>query len=282
MRKLTPIFKDYIWGGTRLKTEYGKQTDLPRVAESWELTGEPVLIKLIDAKESLSVQVHPDDEYARAHENSVGKTEMWVILDCEPGAFLCFGFTRELTRDEVRARVDNGTLTEVLRKLPVRRGDAVFIPAGTVHAIGAGIVLAEIQQNSNVTYRLYDFGRLDADGNPRPLHIEQALDVALLKPSPLTAPGRGEARVSADFREERLAGCEYFTVDRVALSGTYTQTAPGFRSVLCCEGDCTAGCGGETLRITKGDSVYIPAGSGELTLSGGATVLVCGQFTDNR
>ncbi len=277
MRKSTPIFKDYIWGGTRLKTEYGKQTELPRVAESWELYDASILIKLIDARENLSVQVHPGDEYARANENGVGKTEMWVILDCEPGAFLYFGFNRELTREELRERIENDTLTEVLRALPVRCGDVVFIPAGTVHAIGAGIVLAEVQQNSNTTYRLYDFGRTDADGNPRPLHIRQALDVARLEPTPLSAPGRGEARETPDFREERLAACEYFTVDRVTLSGTYRRTAEGFLSVLCCEGDCTVECGGETLCITKGDSVFLPAGSGEMTLSGMGWVLVSGE-----
>jgi mannose-6-phosphate isomerase len=272
LKKLTPIFKDYIWGGTRLKTEYGKVTELPRVAESWELYEGRVLIKLIDAKERLSVQVHPGDEYANLHENGLGKTEMWVVLDCEPGASLCYGFNRALTRDELRRGASDGSLTGFLRMIPVGRGDVFFIPAGTVHAIGGGILLAEIQQNSSTTYRLYDYGRLDADGNPRPLHLDRALDVALLEPSSPAPPGRGEVIATPGYSAERLTACDYFTVDRITLSGRYAFTAEGACAVLCCEGNCAAGSGGETLTLTKGGGVTVP--EGDVTLTGDGMVLI--------
>ena len=204
---LQPAFKDYLWGGERLKTDFGKQTAIAPLAESWELSchpdgestiasgpfagqtlaaalqaqpellgsavdaqdGFPLMIKLIDAKQSLSVQVHPDDEYAARVEHSRGKTEMWVIVDCEPGAELLYGFSRPVTREELACRIKDGTLLEVAGHAPVHPGDVFFIPAGTLHAIGAGILIAEIQQSSNVTYRVYDYDRRDKNGNTRPL-----------------------------------------------------------------------------------------------------------------
>ena len=217
---LYPAFKDYLWGGTRLRDEYGKKTDLPIVAESWELSCHkdglssigiagldatnpvpltefiqmrgktevlgtrpaafssfPVMIKLIDAKQDLSVQVHPDDRYARRVEGSVGKTEMWYVVDCEEGAELLYGFNRPVTREEVKAAAENDTLLSLANHVPVHKGDVFWINAGTLHAIGKGILIAEIQQNSNLTYRLYDYGRVDKNGNKRPLHLEKALDV---------------------------------------------------------------------------------------------------------
>ena len=135
------------------------------------------------AKESLSVQVHPSDEYALAHEGQYGKTEMWVVLDAVPGAYLYYGFQREVTKEEFVQQIKAGTLTEILRKLSVKKGDVIFIPSGTLHAIGAGLVIAEIQQNSNVTYRVFDYGRAGADGKPRALHVEKALEVTSLKPA---------------------------------------------------------------------------------------------------
>lgn len=138
----------------------------------------PVLFKLIDAKDKLSVQVHPSDDYALREEGKYGKTEMWVVLDCVPGAELIYGFSAPITREEMRRRIEAGTLLEVVNRVPVHPGDVFFIEAGTLHAIGAGIVIAEIQQSSNLTYRVYDYDRRDAQGNPRQLHIEKALAVA--------------------------------------------------------------------------------------------------------
>ena len=142
----------------------------------------PVLIKLIDAKEALSIQVHPSDAYALQVEHEYGKTEMWVVIDCDPGATLYFGVNRPVSREEFQRRVQEGTVTQVLDQVEVRPGDVFFIQAGTIHAIGAGILICEIQQNSNCTYRVYDYGRLGADGKPRELHIQKALDVCRLTP----------------------------------------------------------------------------------------------------
>ena len=142
----------------------------------------PLLIKFIDAKQDLSIQVHPTDELAKKRHNSMGKTEMWYVLDCVPGAYLYYGFTHEISKEEFAERIKNNTLTEVLNAVPVHKGDCFFIPSGTLHAICQGIVVAEVQQNSNVTYRVYDYGRVGADGKPRALHIEKALDVTRRTP----------------------------------------------------------------------------------------------------
>lgn len=312
--KLIPAYKDYIWGGTRLKTQYGKQTDLAIVAESWELSAHkdgdciiadgalkgmpfsqfvqihpellgarfagqtefPILIKFIDAKQALSVQVHPDDAYAQRVECEPGKTEMWIILEAEPDAFLYFGFERETTAEEVRRRIEDDTITEIMHKLPVQNGDVVFIPAGTLHAIGAGILLAEIQENSNSTYRIYDFGRLGADGKPRPLHIEKALDVMNFGPATQTAPGAERACVENGYTLQKLADCQYFSAERLRLHGTYTKSLNGtsFMSVLCAEGRATLVCGGAVLSVNKGDSVFVPCDNASIEFSGDGLFLL--------
>ena len=223
--KLIPALKDYLWGGTKLKTVYHKQSDLDTVAESWELsthpdgqsvvasgmyTGRtleeyiqengceilgsramkfdhfPILIKLIDARDNLSIQVHPSDAYALTHEGEYGRTEMWYILDCEEGASLYYGLKTAITQQELRQRIKDNTLLCVLNRVPVHKGDVFFIEAGTIHAIGKGITICEIQQNSNTTYRVYDYDRRDKNGCPRPLHIEQAIAVSSLRPAPKT------------------------------------------------------------------------------------------------
>ena len=207
--KLLPVFKDYLWGGTKLKSLYGARETI--VAEAWLLSAHPdgesviaegryegltlreylktedkkegeekkgdevpfpILIKLIDAARTLSVQVHPDDDYARVHENDSGKNEMWLLLEAEPDAYLYAGFNRDVTQEEIRRRVQDGTIEDVLHKIPTHAGDEVFIPAGTVHAIGAGNLILEVQQSSNATYRLYDYNRRGADGKLRPLHLQ--------------------------------------------------------------------------------------------------------------
>ena len=195
--KLLPAGKDYLWGGTRLIKEYNKNFNLDKLAETWELSchpdglctiaeGEfagrtlseyldivgkkvlgtkcehmeqfPLLIKFIDAKNDLSIQVHPSDEYALTHEGQYGKTEMWYIMDCQPGAFIYYGFKEAISNEEFAERIQNKTLLEVLNKVEVKKGDVFFIEPGTIHAIGSGNLIAEIQQNSNVTYRVYDYG----------------------------------------------------------------------------------------------------------------------------
>lgn len=300
--KLQPIFKDYIWGGQRLREDFGFQSDLPKLAEGWMLAchqagmntidggsydGQPleqvvesvgkealcgtnaarfpyfpVLIKLIDAKDNLSIQVHPDNDYARRVENEFGKTEMWYVLDCEPGAFLYYGFDHEISREELEERIRNNTLTEVLNAVPVKKGDCFFIPSGTLHAICKGVVVAEVQQNSNVTYRVYDYGRVGADGKPRALHVKQALEVMRRTPPE-----------QHDF-SPHLAKCDYFTVDVVAGGYTGTADETSFVSLLITEGEGRLTCGGETVQAKKGDSFFITAGSGAYALTGSCKALL--------
>lgn len=218
--KLVPAYKDYLWGGNRLACFYGKNGAPTPLAETWEVSLHPdgvtrledgralsdfltplhlgknaerfadfpLLIKLIDAAKDLSVQVHPSDAYALKNENSYGKTEMWYIVEAEAGAGIYLGFSRDVTEKEARDAIKNETFTDLLRFVPVKAGECYFIPAGTVHAIGAGCLICEIQQNSNLTYRIYDYGRRDASGALRPLHTEKAFSVMSL--SPYTPPGR--------------------------------------------------------------------------------------------
>lgn len=307
MFRLTPAFAGYIWGGTRLKEAYGKQTDLPVVAESWEVSahrhgmsvicgGEyggmplgdyarlhpeavgagfspedafPILVKLIDAKESLSVQVHPGDAYANLHERSPGKTEMWYILEAAPGAFLYLGVNRSITREEIARRIAGNTVEEVLRRCPVRPGEAYMVNAGTLHAIGKGIVLAEIQQSSDITYRVYDYGRLGQDGKPRELHIAQALEVAELSPRP-QAPF---VDPPAPIGVWEIARSPYFTLSGVAVDGSLPFQAPAasFRALLCIAGEVRAG----ELLMKKGDTVFVPAGE-SCALAGRGRLLAVG------
>ena len=308
--KLNPAFKDYLWGGTKLRDEYGKKCDLDKVAESWELSchkdgcsvvadGEyagltlpqyiekagkavlgtdcekfeyfPILIKLIDAKQNLSVQVHPDNDYAMRVEGEYGKTEMWYVVDCEPGAGLLYGFKHEISKEEFRRRIEDNTLLEVTNRVEVHPGDVFFIEAGTLHAIGEGILIAEIQQNSNTTYRVYDYGRVGADGKPRQLHIEKAIDVTRLAPA--TRPcGRPQTKPEAFDGGSvlPLASCDYFTVKEMEVTSHAALMADekSFHSLLLLDGSLTLSMGGEKLEMKKGDSVFVPAGSGDYTLTG--------------
>jgi len=301
--KLLPAFQDYLWGGTRLKTEYNKKTDLEKVAESWELSnhkagesivasgeeagltfGEyikkydvigkrakefdffPILIKFIDAKDSLSVQVHPDDEYSLKNNGEYGKTEMWYVMDCDEGATLYYGFNRTITKEEFRKRIKNNTLLEVLNEVPVKKGDVFFIKSGTVHAIGKGILICEIQQNSNTTYRVYDYDRRDSEGNTRPLHIEQAIEV-----SELTPAVRTEA-----LKDNLLAKCKYFTVEKYMVNGeiTLNTTEETFKSVIVLEGCGAMEYENGKLCFERGDSLFIPAQNGEFKITGDCEIIV--------
>lgn len=225
----------------------------------------PTLIKLIDARKALSIQVHPDDSFALSREGQYGKTEMWIVLEREEGAFLYFGFQKDYTEEEIRRAIEEENFPSLLCKVMVEPGDVFFIPAGTVHAIGAGILLAEVQQNSNLTYRVYDYGRKDAQGNTRELHVEKALEVMNRKqlsayrqeafkkqgkkPVGEKAAGEKAAGESATGEKvaeknvylERIGSCEYFTVDRLFLeenafySGKLTEES--FLSLLVLEGE---------------------------------------------
>ena len=223
----------------------------------------PILTKFIDARDNLSIQVHPDNEYALKNEGQYGKTEMWYILDAEPGASLYFGFKYEITKEEFAERIKSNTLLEVLNAVPVKKGDSFFIESGTLHAVGKGILLAEVQQNSNVTYRIYDYGRKGADGKTRELHVDKALAVT--------------KRAPAKMRNEdypHVADCEYFTVDKLNLDGKILRTVSGavdeksFLSVLILDGTGTMANGGEKISFKKGDSFFLPAASGAWQMDG--------------
>ncbi|MCI7260429.1 MAG: type I phosphomannose isomerase catalytic subunit [Selenomonas sp.] len=313
--KLEAPLKDYLWGGTRLKDEYGKKTNLDKVAESWELAchkdgkskivnGEaaglfledwlagqdksvlgtnaasfpyfPLLIKLIDAKGDLSVQVHPDNDYAMRVEGEYGKTEMWYIVDCEPGASLLYGFKEKISKEEFERRIADNTLLEVCNRVPVKKGDVFFIDSGTLHAIGKGILICEIQQNSNTTYRIYDYGRVGKDGKPRELHVKKAIDVTKLEPptKPTTALAKIDIIPGLDMK--LLAECEYFTAYHATLKGEASLKAgsESFQTFTVLSGSLKLTSGDTVLDFYKGESVFIPAGLGIYTLTGDATFIL--------
>ena len=241
-----------------------------------EKAGEfPLLIKLIDAAGPLSVQVHPDDDYAERVEHALGKTEMWYVLDAGEGAGIYYGFKRETTLKEMKAAIESNTLTELLNWVPVKKGECFFIPAGTVHAIGAGLLIAEVQQSSNLTYRVYDYGRLGADGKPRPLHIDKALAVTRREP-PQTPVGPTEPEQSvAGGSVQPLFACDKFTTAVLTVEGTMSDSVSNesFVSLLTVEGEGTLSYRGETYPLKKGQSVFLPAGMGTYELTGRMQVL---------
>ena len=315
---LRPAGKDYLWGGKRLNDEYGKNIELSPLAETWECSthpdgvstvccgtfdkmeltavikahpeylgerhkGEttlPILVKLIDARKDLSVQVHPDDAYAKQYENGQnGKTEMWYVLEAEPDASLVYGFRHTMTPERLRQSLAEGTLEADLQSVPVSKNDAFLIPAGTVHAIGAGILLAEIQQSSNLTYRLYDYNRTDANGNKRPLHIEKAVATVDYQQKPLPEQNRTVEQKDG-YTEEGLCACPYFQVSRLHLQAATpavaaaVSTTNAFAVLLCISGSGTMTAEtGETLAFQKGQCVFVPADTTVKELSGTADLL---------
>ncbi len=310
---LTPVPKEVLWGGERLKRFYNKRAPFDRIAESWELTVRPegvntianglyegmalsdyvkhggkdvlgtafsdadpfpLLIKFIDARDDLSVQVHPDDAYALRNENDSGKTEMWYILEADPGAKLVYGLRKDASPRDLREALAGGDIGSVLFYADVKKGDVFFIPPGQLHAIGGGILLCEIQQNSNVTYRVYDYDRVQSDGTKRMLHTEKAMDVLRIWGEEEIeglrfAKGKGEP--------DLLCACPYFTVRRVDVEDTFSLnvTEESFVSLIFLAAEDTLICWDGTIyTVAKGDSVLLPAGLGEVSLTGRAEVLI--------
>ncbi len=305
--KLRPSCKDYLWGGHRLVDEYGKEYEGEILAETWELSCHPdgpstivngvyagktleeyieeagkevlgkncrrfrdfpILIKFIDAKQNLSIQVHPDNRYALKNEGQYGKTEMWYVMDAGKDAFLYYGFKKEISKEEFAGRIQEDTLLEVLNAVPVQKGDVLFIESGTIHAIGEDILIAEIQQNSNVTYRVYDYGRVGKDGKKRDLHIEKALAVTNRVPL-----------IKSKSSYPHVADCDYFTVDKLNLDGQMMRRMEGyvseesFVSILILDGKGTVSCG-DQVTYKKGDSLFLPAGSGTYVIEGSCDALI--------
>lgn len=244
----------------------------------------PILIKFIDASKDLSVQVHPDDAYARAHENGqLGKTEMWYVLDAAKDASLIYGLYHDQTREQLLGSIEAGTVEKYLQRIPVQKNDVFFIESGTIHAIGAGALVAEIQENSNLTYRLYDYDRVDKDGNKRQLHVEKALAVANLKAAQEPAQPLRVLRYQQGCATETLCRCKYFEVHRMLINTercrqmvAYRSDSLSFRVLLCIDGCGTVICEGESIHFFRGDCIFIPADSAELQLHGQA------QFLDVR
>ena len=239
------------------------------------IEGFPILIKLIDACDRLSIQVHPGDEYARRVENENGKTEAWYILEAKPGAELIYGVNREMSREEFARDVRENKIMEDVNRVRVKTGDVVFIPSGMLHAIGAGIFLAEVQQSSNTTYRVYDYDRRDKKGNPRELHVKQAADVVdLTVPSVDFAPKR-ETKTADGAETTLLTDCRYFSVSRLSVNGAYNGEAgsDSFVSLLALEGEAVLSGGNRRYIIRKGASAFIPAGFGTYRIEGNVTLL---------
>jgi len=320
---LSPIGKDYLWGGNRLQSEYGKEElQMEPLAEAWECSthpdgmssiatgmykgmtlkellrqhpeylgthpvsngdGElPILIKFIDARKDLSVQVHPTDDYAREHEHGQrGKTEMWYVADAKEDASLVYGFLHDMTRETLEDSLKKGTVERYLQKVPIRKNDVFFIEAGTVHAIGAGSLVVEVQESSNLTYRMYDYNRVDKYGQARQLHVEKALEVANLRSSREPRQPMRVLRYTRGMASELLCRCKYFQVERNVLNTEIAKkmVETGTASNSFCVYVCLEGCGviyleeGETLNFFKGDTIFVPAESVKMRLHGKAQLL---------
>lgn len=293
--KLTPA----IWGGTALVRDYGKHGDADAaIGESWECWDEnavrngayagkrvgelrallgasllgdldpaaifPILTKLIDAREALSVQVHPGDAYARRVERQAnGKTECWYVLSALPDAELVLGWNRDTSREEYERRVADGTLGEILRRVPVKAGDAFYLPAGTLHAIGAGIVLFETQQASDFTYRIFDWNRVGADGKPRELHVKKAGDVLDYAQSHAVAL-EPLAYAFEGFQRAALIANRHFTVERVAATETAAEMYTHGRPLifLALESPLELACGETTVALDAYSTALVPAAAG--------------------
>ena len=220
----------------------------------------PILIKFIDAKQNLSIQVHPSDEYALKYENSLGKTEMWYVVEAEEDAGIYLGFTKEITKEEYQKAIIENRLTDYLNFYPAKAGDCFFIPSGTVHAICKGCLIYEIQENSNLTYRVYDYGRKDKYGNTRELHTEKALAVSdLTAYKPLT------------FSANVLGECAYFRVEKLLIDGQCAMRTDGttFHCLTCIQGEGSVD--GQVMK--KGDTYFVPADYGEYDLQGNMEIV---------
>ena len=297
---MEPIYKDYIWGGTRLKEYLKKDVETDTVAESWEIstnnaglskiqTGQtlkelfedetvkeeifgtktkdmkefPLLIKFIDAKDNLSVQVHPDDEYALKYENDKGKTEMWYVMDCDEDAKIICGIKKNIKQEEISKTIHEGKIREILNEVAIHKGDVIFIPSGTIHAILKGTLICEIQQNSNLTYRVYDWDRVGNDGKPRELHIEKAIDVIDVETKPRIVHTIGE-------ENKMIVENEFFKVERIVVDKEYRDKSneETFYAMNILEGSGKIEANNKEYDLSKGDSILIPANIGKYVIRG--------------
>lgn len=313
--KMKPVFKDNLWGGTKIRDVFGKDVDnLEIIAESWELSahsdgeskiaiGElagktlseyieyvgkdrlgwkaqnydkfPLMIKFIDAKSNLSIQVHPADDYAMSVEGDYGKNEMWHILDADDDAFIYIGFNKDVTEEEIRRRIEDNTLVKILNKVQVKKGETYFLKAGTVHAIGAGCFICEIQQSSNVTYRLYDYGRKDKTGKTRELHIDKAIDVLDMRAYEPKSIEQYEGIMHYDYVKKLIGQCKYFVVNKLFIDGECSLPAieSSFQAFVILEGKGTISDGVNTY-VTKFGDTWLSLNKVSISLKGKLTALV--------
>lgn len=313
--KFHPIYKEKIWGGQRLNSYFQRQLPAENIGESWEIAAHPhgtsiiangklagtsltdiidrfpeqilgkpdintdrkfpLLIKLLDARKKLSVQVHPDDKYALEKEGEPGKTEMWYIIDADPGAELIYGLKPGTTRKDMARAIEKGKLEDYLNSVSVEAGDVFFIPSGTVHSLKQGVLLAEIQQNSDTTYRVYDWNRTGKNGRPRKLHINRALEVTDFNRDGSNAPCQPLSRTTAAYTRSFLAACRHFVCEKIELRDKYRFTTGNrFMILMVIKGQPLLKYRNGSQNLNAGQTLLIPAGLGELTLKQPARVLV--------
>lgn len=308
----TPIFKDRIWGGSRLAELFGKAISSGQTGESWELSAVPgdvsvvasgllkgktlseliatypeellgkrvvehygatfpLLFKFLDARDDLSIQVHPDDTMAQEYHGGFGKTEMWYVLDAEPGAELIVGFQQETSPEQYLKALEQSQVVSLLKRYSVEKGDVFFLETGTVHAIGKGTVIAEIQQTSDITYRIYDYNRRDAQGQLRELHTDLALKAIHF------GVRQPKMQYSKQINHNnQVVQCPYFTTSYLPIEGEFVLNTdePVFQVLMCLKGEFTIAMDGQSYAFSKGDTVLVPAVWSQSTLRGTAELLV--------
>ncbi len=304
-----PIYKDYIWGGTRIKEYFNKKVQMPIVAESWEISANeaglseilnedmkgltlkelfdnkeirkevfgtrteemdkfPLLIKYIDANSNLSVQVHPNNDYAKKYENDIGKTEMWYVIDCKENAQIICGMKENIKQDQIEDIIKSGNIKDNLKYVDIKKGDAIYIPSGTIHAILGDTLICEIQQNSNLTYRVYDWDRVGNDGKPRQLHLDKAIEVIDLSPKSYIHHTRKGENV-------KIVDNEFFKVEKISIKDEYKDCSKKetFYTINVLEGSGKIETKNKEYMVNKGDSFLIPANLGQYIIKGKIEIL---------
>ncbi|GMR70579.1 mannose-6-phosphate isomerase, class I [Aerococcus viridans] len=306
---LKAYLEEKIWGGQKLRSQFNLDIPSDQTGEAWVISGHehgqsivtspeslaglslsdlyqqhpeiflgeaadrfPLLIKIIDAKEDLSVQVHPDDAYGLAHENDLGKTECWYIMDADPGAYLIYGHNAQ-NKEQFLEMVEENEWDQLLRKVPVHAGDFFAVPAGTIHAIGGGVLILETQQSSNTTYRVYDYGRKDANGQERDLHIQQSADVTMFPHKDTLADGHITELPGGSIQE--FWTNEYFSVAKWTVEDNlHIKLSDKYQLCTVLDGQGQITVGDKTWDVKAADAFILPSGLGEITLSGQFRLMV--------
>ena len=321
--KFIPIYKEKIWGGNRLQKVFDRDIPNSKIGESWEIAAHPngtsiikngiyqgrritdlieknptellgniklnnkkrfpLLIKILDANAKLSVQVHPDDNYAQKVENEPGKTEMWYIIEAEPGAKLVYGLKAGTTKEEFADAVKSGKIEKYLNEITVEKGDIFYMPSGTIHAIEDGILLAEIQQNSDTTYRVYDWNRVGKDGKPRELHIERALDVINFDEKIIQAKSIPLTISNNNYKRSFLAACPHFVTEKIDNNSIYQLNTGGkrFYIIVNLRGQAGISSNGKVYNLSPGDTYFLPANLGNVNIDGNNEMLIS-YIPENR